>query len=73
MAMAMAHECQKETNLHTDELNTMFLFDSKSLKIFKISLTFRFYKLWHLSKSVHTGENSQIPSVEQKKYLFLYH
>jgi hypothetical protein len=50
----------------------VFLFDerlkgSKSLKTFKISLTFRFDKLWHLSKSVHIGENSQILSVEQKK------
>jgi hypothetical protein len=50
----------------------VFLFDetlkgSKSLKIFKISLTFRFDKMLHLSKSVHTGENSQILSVEQKK------
>jgi hypothetical protein len=37
----------------------VFLFDeplkgSKSLKIFKISLTFRFDKLSNLSKSVHT-------------------
>jgi acetylglutamate synthase len=51
----------------------VFLFDepskgSKSLKNFKISLTFRFDKLSNLSKSVHTGENSQIlTSVEQKK------
>jgi hypothetical protein len=50
----------------------VFLFDealkgSKSLKIFKISLTFRFNKLWHLSKSVHTGENSQILTVSNKK------
>jgi hypothetical protein len=51
----------------------VFLFDEplkgpKSLKIFKISLTFRFYKLRHLSKSVHTGENSQILTVSNKKY-----
>jgi hypothetical protein len=51
----------------------VFLFDesfkgSKSLKIFKISLTFRFDKLWHLSKSVHTGENCQILTVSNKKY-----
>jgi hypothetical protein len=49
----------------------VFLFDeplkgSKSLKIFKISLTFRFDKLSNLSKSVHIGENSQILTVEQK-------
>jgi hypothetical protein len=49
----------------------VFLFDeplkgSKSLKIFKISLTFRFDKLSNLSKSVHRGENSQILTVEQK-------
>jgi hypothetical protein len=40
---------------------------SKSLKIFKISLTFRFDKLSNLSKSVHTGENSQILTVLNKK------
>jgi hypothetical protein len=50
----------------------MFLFDEppkgfKSLKIFKISLTFRFDKLSNLSKSVHTGENSQILTVSNKK------
>jgi hypothetical protein len=50
----------------------LFLFDeplkdSKSLKTFKISLTFRFDKLWHLSKSVHIGENSQILTVSNKK------
>jgi hypothetical protein len=50
----------------------VFLFDEplkgcKSLKIFKISLTFRFDKLSNLSKSVHTGENSQILTVSNKK------
>jgi hypothetical protein len=50
----------------------VFLFDeplkgSKLLKIFKISLTFRFDKLSNLSKSVHTGENSQILTVSNKK------
>jgi hypothetical protein len=50
----------------------VFLFDeppkgSKSLKIFKISMTFRFDKLSNLSKSVHTGENSQILTVSNKK------
>jgi hypothetical protein len=50
----------------------VFLFDkplkgSKSLKMFKISLTFRFDKLSNLSKSVHTGENSQILTVSNKK------
>jgi hypothetical protein len=53
----------------------VFLFDeplkgSKSLKIFKISLTFRFDKLSNLSKSVHTGENSQILTVSNKKKFF---
>jgi hypothetical protein len=53
----------------------VFLFDeppkgSKSLKIFKISLTFRFDKLSNLSKSVHTGENSQILTVSNKKTVF---
>jgi hypothetical protein len=52
----------------------VFLFDEplkdfKSLKIFKISLTFRFDKLSNLSKSVHTGENSQILTVSNKKKL----
>jgi hypothetical protein len=50
----------------------VFLFDeppkgSKSLKIFKISLTFRFDKLSNLSKSVHTGENSLILTGSNKK------
>jgi hypothetical protein len=55
----------------------VFLFDeplkgSKSLKIFKINLTFRFDKLSNLSKSVHTGENSQILTVSNKKsWLFV--
>jgi hypothetical protein len=53
----------------------VFLFEepfkgSKSFKIFKISLTFRFDKLSHLSKSVHTGENSQILTVSNKKRFF---
>jgi hypothetical protein len=53
----------------------VFLFDeplkgSKSLKIFKISLTFRFDKLSNLSKSVHTEENSQILTVSNKKNIF---
>jgi hypothetical protein len=52
----------------------VFLFDeplkgSKSLKIFKISLTFRFDKLSKFSKSVHTGENSQILTVSNKKVI----
>jgi hypothetical protein len=41
---------------------------SKSLKIFKISLTFRFDKLCHLSKPAHTGEISQILTVSNKKF-----
>jgi hypothetical protein len=52
----------------------VFLFDeppppkgSKWMKIFKISLTFRFDKLSNSSKSVHTGENSQILTVSNKK------
>jgi hypothetical protein len=54
----------------------VFLFDeplkgSKSLKIFKISLTFRFDKLSNLSKSVHTGENSQILTVSNKKMFLM--
>jgi hypothetical protein len=54
-----------------DEYN-VFLFDeppkgSKSLKIFKISLTFRFDKLSNLSKFVHMRENSQILTVSNKK------
>jgi hypothetical protein len=42
---------------------------SKSLKIFKISLNFRFDKLRHLSKSIHAGENSQILTVTNKKLI----
>jgi hypothetical protein len=42
---------------------------SKSLKISKISLTFRFDKLSNLSKSIHTGENSQILTVSNKKHI----
>jgi hypothetical protein len=50
----------------------VFLFEdplkgSKSLKIFKINLTFHFDKLSHLSKSVHIEENSQILTVSNKK------
>jgi hypothetical protein len=59
---------------NSSTIQRFFLFDeplkgSKSLKIFKISLTFRFDKLWHLSRSVHTGENSQILTVSNKKVL----
>jgi hypothetical protein len=64
-----AHECRK-TQFTRVEYVSLFdepLKGSKSLKIFKISLTFRFDKLWHLSKSVHTGENSQIVTVANKK------
>jgi hypothetical protein len=55
----------------------VFLFDDplkgpKSLKIFKINLTFRFDKLSHLSKSVHKGENSQILTVSNKKLCFSF-
>jgi hypothetical protein len=54
----------------------VFLFDdplkgSKSLKIFKINLTFRFDKLSHVSKSVHVGENSQILTVSNKKNYYI--
>jgi hypothetical protein len=42
-------------------------YNVKSLKIFKISLTFCFDKLSNLSKSVYIGENSQIPTVSNKK------
>jgi hypothetical protein len=69
----MKNKSQKKSNLHKNELNyKVFLFDdplkgSKSLKIFKINLTFCFDKLSHLSKSVHTGENSQILTVSNKK------
>jgi hypothetical protein len=53
----------------------VFLFNaplkgSKSLKMFKLSLTLRFDKLSNLSKSVHTGENSQILTVSNKKHYF---
>jgi hypothetical protein len=49
------------------EYNVFLFKGSKSLKIFKISLTFRFDKLSNLSKSVHTGKNSQILTVSKKK------
>ncbi|CAH1376043.1 unnamed protein product [Tenebrio molitor] len=49
----------------------VFLFDeplkAPSLNIFKISLTFHFDSLSHLSKSAHTGEISQILTVSNKK------
>jgi hypothetical protein len=57
------------------EYNVFFLFDkplkcSKLPKIFKINLTFHFGKLWHLSKSIQPGENSQILTVSNKKLIF---
>jgi hypothetical protein len=67
----------KKTQITQERVEyNVFLFDeplkgSKSLKIFKISLTFRFDKLSNLSKSVHTGENSQILTVSNKKRNFL--
>jgi expansin (peptidoglycan-binding protein) len=70
------HECQKKAQITQERVGyNVFLFDeppkgSKSLKIFKISLTFRFDKLSNLSKSVHTGENSQILTVSNKKYTY---
>jgi hypothetical protein len=66
----------KKRKLHKNELNTTFFCStsppkgSKWLKIFKISLTFRFDKLSNSSKSVHTGENSQILTVSNKKKYF---
>jgi hypothetical protein len=63
----------KKRKLHKNELNTTFFCStspskgSKGLKIFKISLTFRF------DKSVHTGENSQILTVSNKKKYFSFH
>jgi hypothetical protein len=55
----------------------VFLFDdplkgSKSLKTFKINLTFRFDKLSHLSKSFHIGENSQILTVSNKNSIIIH-
>jgi hypothetical protein len=46
---------------------------TKKKKTKKISLTFRFDKLSHLSKSVHIGENSQILTVSNKKIVYVYH
>jgi hypothetical protein len=69
------HECQKRPNLHTTELNTtFFLFDeplkgSKSLKTFKISLTFRFDKLTFIKIRSHRRKFSNSDSVEQKNIL----
>jgi hypothetical protein len=68
---------KKKAKLHKNELNTTFFCStsppkgSKSLKIFKIILTFRFDKLSNLSKSVHIGENSQILTVSNKKIVFI--
>jgi hypothetical protein len=65
----------KKRKLHKNELNTTFFCStsppkgSKWLKICKISLTFRFDKLSNSSKSVHTGENSQILTVSNKKII----
>jgi hypothetical protein len=62
----------KKRKLHKNELNTTFFCStsppkgSKWLKIFKISLTFRFDKLSNSSKPVHTGEKSQILTVSNK-------
>jgi hypothetical protein len=67
------YECQKKAQITQERVEyKVFLFDelpkgSKSLKIFKISLTFHFDKLSNLSKSVHTGENSQFLTVSNKK------
>jgi hypothetical protein len=68
---------QKKAQITQERVEyNVFLFDeplkgSKSLKIFKISLTFRFDKLSTLSKSVHIGENSQILTVSNKKNAYL--
>jgi hypothetical protein len=65
--------CAKKAQLSHERVEyNVFLFDeplkgSKSLKILKISLTFR-DKWWHLSKSIHIGENSQILTVSNKKH-----
>jgi hypothetical protein len=68
----------KKTQLTNERVEyKVFLFDeplkgsNKSVKIFKISLTFRFDKLSNLSKSVHTGENSQILTVSNKKSTYI--
>jgi hypothetical protein len=65
---------KKKVQFTQERVEYVFLFDeplkgSKLLKIFKINLTFRFDKLSHLLKSVHTGENSQILTVSNKKKL----
>jgi hypothetical protein len=55
----------------------VFLFDeplegSKSLGIFKVSLTFRFDNLSGLSGSLHTGEGSRVLTVSNKKqYMYI--
>jgi hypothetical protein len=64
----------KKAQITQERVEYVFLFNeppkgSKSLKISKISLTFRFDKLSNLSKSVHTGENSQILTVSNKKII----
>jgi hypothetical protein len=50
------------------EYNVFFFDDPlKASNRLKSSLTFRFDKLSNLSTSVHTGENSQILTVSNKK------
>jgi hypothetical protein len=61
----------KKVQFTQERVEYVFLFEdplkgSKSFKIFKINLTFRFDKLSQLSKSVHIGENSQIVTVSNK-------
>jgi hypothetical protein len=73
--LKMAHLWKKGPITHTITQYNVFSFDEflksfKSLKIFKITLTFRFDKLWHLLKSVRTGENSQILTVSNKNIFF---
>jgi hypothetical protein len=57
----------KWANLHTNELNTTFFCSTSTLKA---PNRLKPLKLWHLSKSVHIGENSQILTVSNIKIYF---
>jgi hypothetical protein len=64
----LTSSCAKKAQFRHERVEyNVFLFDeplkgSKSLKIFKISVTY-------LSKSVHTGENFQILTMSNKFFL----
>jgi hypothetical protein len=70
------HEWAKKAQFTQERVEyKVFLFDEplkgrKSLKMFKISLTFRFDKLSNLSKSIQKRKFSDSDSVEQKNLIY---